>query len=110
MQYPKYGHYKPTDVTWLPLIPNSWNIRRLRFEIQSNPVKSEVNLWDKSDKPLEDVYTGYTYFRNNDVVIAKITPCFENGKGALMGGLTNGVGFGTTEFHVMRANSTTSER
>ena len=47
--------------------------------------------------------TGYTCFQNNDVLVAKITPCFENGKGALAHGLKNGIGFGSTEFHVLRA-------
>ncbi|MFU8891889.1 MAG: restriction endonuclease subunit S [Anaerosomatales bacterium] len=53
-------------------------------------------------KPLADVSTGYSYFRDGDVVVAKITPCFENGKGSIAQGLTNGVGFGTTELHVLR--------
>ncbi|MBF9150384.1 restriction endonuclease subunit S [Novosphingobium jiangmenense] len=45
---------------------------------------------------------GYTTFRDNDVLWAKITPCMENGKSAVVRGLTNGVGFGSTEFHVIR--------
>lgn len=48
-----------------------------------------------------DVMTGYTEFFDGDVVVAKITPCFENGKGALVKGLLNGVGYGTTELHVL---------
>jgi type I restriction enzyme S subunit len=51
----------------------------------------------------ENVVQGYTHFRNGDVIVAKITPCFENGKGALCEGLLNGLGFGTTELHVLRA-------
>ncbi|MCY2983549.1 MAG: hypothetical protein NTY15_07910 [Planctomycetota bacterium] len=54
------------------------------------------------EKPIAEVETGYTYFRNGDVTVAKITPCFENGKGALMCGLTHGIGFGTTELIVVR--------
>lgn len=46
---------------------------------------------------------GYTCFQTNDVLIAKITPCFENGKGALAHSLANDIGFGSTEFHVLRA-------
>lgn len=46
--------------------------------------------------------SGYTQFAEGDVLVAKITPCFENGKGALALGLTNKIGFGTTEFHVIR--------
>jgi type I restriction enzyme S subunit len=55
----------------------------------------------KSTRAIEDVRSGYTRFFDGDVVIAKITPCFENGKGALVRGLLNGVGFGTTELHVV---------
>lgn len=51
------------------------------------------------------VANGYTRFQENDVLVAKITPCFENGKGALARGLVNNVGFGSTEFHVLRAKS-----
>ncbi len=54
-------------------------------------------------KTLGEVRKGYTYFRDNDVVFAKITPCFENGKVALANNCKNGIGFGTTEFHVLRA-------
>lgn len=50
-----------------------------------------------------DVWEGYTYFRRNDVVVAKITPCFENGKGGLLEKLPTDIGFGTTEFIVLRA-------
>lgn len=56
------------------------------------------------------VRQGYTAFVDGDVVCAKITPCFENGKGALASGLVNGVGFGTTELHVLRATSRSASR
>lgn len=49
-----------------------------------------------------EVRRGYTYFEENDVVLAKITPSMENGKVAIAGGLIDGFGFGTTEFHVFR--------
>ena len=48
------------------------------------------------------VKKGFTYFENNDVLFAKITPCMENGKGAIAETLTNGIGMGSTEFHVLR--------
>ncbi len=54
-------------------------------------------------KTLGEVENGYTYLREEDVAFAKITPCFENGKGALMRGLRNGIAFGTTELTVARA-------
>lgn len=62
--------------------------------------KGEVNL--SQTKPLESIWNGFTYFREDDVVFAKITPCMENGKGAIMKNLKNKIGFGTTEFHVLR--------
>lgn len=49
-----------------------------------------------------DVKKGYTYFREGDVLFAKITPCMENGKMVVARGLKNRVGFGSTEFHVLR--------
>ena len=56
----------------------------------------------KEDGLVKDYYKGYTYFKNGDVLLAKITPCFENGKVAIAENCTNGIGFGTTEFHVSR--------
>ncbi len=53
-------------------------------------------------RPIKEVYKGYTYFRNDDIIFAKITPCMENGKSAVATGLKNGIGFGSTEFHVIR--------
>ena len=52
-------------------------------------------------RPIADVHSGYSQFFDGDVVVAKITPCFENGKGALIQGARGGVGFGTTELHVL---------
>ncbi|WP_413514488.1 restriction endonuclease subunit S [Serratia proteamaculans] len=49
-----------------------------------------------------EVKKGYTHFANNDIALAKITPCFENSKAAIFSGLKNGVGVGTTELHVAR--------
>jgi type I restriction enzyme S subunit len=61
-------------------------------------------------RPLAEVRNGYTYFRDGDILVAKITPCFENGKGALVNGCLNRFGFGTTEFHVIRSpNSETTK-
>jgi len=53
-------------------------------------------------KNIGEVRKGYTYFAEGDVVFAKITPCMENGKSAIARNLMNGIGFGTTEFHVLR--------
>jgi len=51
---------------------------------------------------LEDIGSGYTPFCDNDVLFAKITPCMENGKAAIACHLENGIGYGSTEFHVLR--------
>ena len=53
-------------------------------------------------RKLEDLKGGYSYFINGDVLFAKITPCMENGKGAVALNLKNNIGFGSTEFHVLR--------
>jgi type I restriction enzyme S subunit len=52
-----------------------------------------------------EIKKGYTHFQDGDVVMAKITPCFENGKSAVMANLVNGIGAGTTELHVFRRTS-----
>lgn len=61
---------------------------------------------NKIDRPISEISLGgYTNFRENDVLVAKITPCMENGKCALAENLTNQIGFGSTEFHVIRASN-----
>lgn len=56
-----------------------------------------------TDRPLEEIWTGYTHFADGDVIFAKITPCMENGKAAVASGLTNGLACGSTEFYVLRS-------
>ena len=58
----------------------------------------------KENRALDSVYSSYTYFADNDVLLAKITPCFENGKIGIAKNLKNGVGFGSSEFVVYRPN------
>ncbi|MCB9307336.1 MAG: restriction endonuclease subunit S [Lewinellaceae bacterium] len=55
------------------------------------------------ERKLKEVIGGYTYFTENDVLLAKITPCFENGKLGIARGLKNGVGFGSSEYVVFRS-------
>jgi type I restriction enzyme S subunit len=72
---------------------------------------TESGRWvNRQERYLDDVRFGYTSFAENDVLFAKITPCMENGKGAHAIGLKNGVGFGSTEFHILRARGETSAR
>ena len=89
------------------LNPKKGNDTRLRSGLEVSfvpmPAVSENGRIDPSEiRQYDDVKSGFTYFAENDVLIAKITPCMENGKGAVAVGLTNGIGFGSTEFHVLR--------
>jgi len=65
---------------------------------------SQKNLVPKQTKPLDDVAGSYTYFADGDVLLAKITPCFENGKLGIADKLANGIGFGSSEYIVFRPN------
>lgn len=67
-------------------------------------VSENGRLINKHDKPLHEVSSGFTRFKEKDTLFAKITPCMENGKGAFAQDLANSHGFGSTEFHVLRAN------
>lgn len=71
---------------------------------------ADINTFDaaftpKENRKLSEVLSGFTYFKDNDILLAKITPCFENGKAAIARNLTNGIGFGSTEYIVIRANT-----
>ena len=65
-------------------------------------VTEDGKIYTGDKKNINDVRSGFTYFRENDVLFAKITPCMENGKGAVAVNLENKIGFGSTEFHVIR--------
>jgi type I restriction enzyme M protein len=65
--------------------------------------ENEINFLPKIKKKLGEVFKGYTYFSENDVLLAKVTPCFENGKAGIARGLVNEIGFGSSEFYVLRA-------
>ena len=123
MSFPRYPTYQDSGVEWLGEVPGHWGVKRLRFVAELNPSKSEIGALDRDtavsflpmeaigddgtlnldkEKTISEVESGYTYFRDGDVTVAKITPCYENGKGAQMKGLVNGIGFGTTELIVVR--------
>ncbi len=63
---------------------------------------SRVTFLPKETKRIAELGASYTYFADGDVLVAKVTPCFENGKAGVARGLTNGVGFGSSEFYVLR--------
>ena len=70
--------------------------------ISMSDVSEDGQILTCNHKRYELVKSGFTYFAENDVLFAKITPCMENGKGGIAKGLRNGIGFGSTEFHVLR--------
>ena len=78
-----------TEVSFLPMSSVSEN--------------GELTLSER--KLYRDVKSGFSYFADGDVLFAKITPCMENGKGAVAHGLCNNIGFGSTEFHVLRVKT-----
>lgn len=112
------------------MVPEGWTHNKLSDIAIINPKNSKkladndlVTFFAMSDisedgrvlnyqiRKYKEVCNGYTPFQNGDIIIAKITPCFENGKGALVKNLINGIGFGSTEFHVLHPlkNKTDSE-
>ena len=65
-------------------------------------LSEEGRITNADERLLIDVVKGYTYFKRGDVLVAKITPCMENGKVAVADSLPHAIGFGSTEFHVLR--------
>jgi type I restriction enzyme, S subunit len=124
--YKPYPKYKDSGVEWLGQVPEHWDVKRIRFMSRMNPTKQEISdlpkdtvcdffpmdavgedgsLNAENQRQISEVEAGFTYFAEGDVTYAKITPCFENGKGAVMQGLSKGFGFGTTELTVIRPNA-----
>jgi type I restriction enzyme S subunit len=108
------------------MVPSHWTTCRIKNTAKVNPAKSEVRdmapdtevafipmeaIGEKGEldtsrtKPLSEVISGYSYVADGDIMIAKITPCFENGKGAIARNLANGIGFATTEVINIRPNN-----
>lgn len=124
--YKPYPAYKDSGVAWIGRVPEHWQLKRLRHVATLNPAPEwrelerqrteypflpmeaigEAGELDVNGrKPLDECRSGYTYFAEGDVVYAKVTPCFENGKGAVIRGLEGCHGFGTTELTVLRATA-----
>lgn len=104
-------------------LPKGWEWKSLDEACRVNPKRPRINRSNGSltsfvpmsavdeslgvitaleDKPYAEVMRGYTYFEEGDVLFAKITPCMENGKIAIARDLIDNIGFGSTEFHVLR--------
>ena len=120
----RYPDYKESGVEWIGKIPHHWEVLKAKHVGSSNPSKNNPKTARLKDKPvvflpMERVHTdgtidqelrlpysrlknGYTYFEEGDILIAKVTPCFENGKIVHIKNLATSVGFGSTEFIVIR--------
>ena len=117
---------KDSGIEWLGKIPKHWEVKRLKNVADINATKQELKYEEVKDRevvflamesvsengqidnsekrPVSELWEGFTYFQKNDVIIAKITPCFENGKGAWLNNLESDFGFGSTEFHTVRGH------
>ncbi|ELX5872237.1 restriction endonuclease subunit S [Escherichia coli] len=122
------GTPKGTKPSELGEIPEDWEILGLgalfQPSVSKKPIKpkslvSFVGMQDVTEQAqlstqhllaIENVKSGFTYFERGDVLVAKITPCFENGKGCHTETLSTDIGFGSTEFHVLRATDNSDSR
>ena len=124
-RYQAYPEYRYSGVKWLGDVPISWDVIPLKHLAELNPKKSGIKEKKMSElcsflpmeklklnslkldemKTVSDVYDGYTYFENEDLLLAKVTPCFENKNMAIAKELHNGLGFGSSEIYVLRANA-----
>ncbi|MDG2991087.1 restriction endonuclease subunit S [Candidatus Synechococcus calcipolaris G9] len=116
---------KNSGIEWIGKIPEHWEIKRIKditesdvsvktpsqlketdlieFVPMSNIDENIGRIKEFSFVTLDTVSSGYTKFKNEDVIFAKITPCMENGNVALVKNLRHGIGFGSTEFMVFRS-------
>ncbi|MEI7820184.1 MAG: N-6 DNA methylase [Verrucomicrobiota bacterium] len=77
---------------------------RVSFVPMADLNEHRISFQPSDEKQLSEVSASYTYFEDNDVLLAKVTPCFENGKAGIARGLINGIGFGSSEFYVLRSS------
>jgi type I restriction enzyme M protein len=77
---------------------------RVSFVPMADLNEHQIAFRASDERRLSEVQTSYTYFEDKDVLLAKVTPCFENGKAGIARGLLNGIGFGSSEFYVLRSN------
>ena len=129
-KYQQYDEYKDSGIEWLGDIPSHWEVIPIKHLAILNPKKSTLSQDLMSDecsfvpmeklkfnslvlnekKVIKDVYDGYTYFENEDILVAKVTPCFENNNTTIARDLINGVGFGSSEIFVLRVNDKVNNR
>ncbi len=102
MSWPKV---KLSDVVQInPRCPKEIDVEQLVSFVAMASVTEYGKLVNEEVRVLDDTKKGFTYFEKDDVLLAKITPCFENGKCLRANQISKTVGFGSTEFHVLRVN------
>ncbi len=79
---------------------------RVSFVPMADLGENRLAFEPREEKLLSEVSASYTYFKDDDVLVAKVTPCFENGKAGIARNLKSSIGFGSSEFYVLRASST----
>lgn len=109
---------KDSGVEWIGKIPVGWKVKRLKNITLLNPICKTHMHGVVSFVPMESLRNDnidlqtikfeeginkYTFFSNDDLLIAKVTPCFENGNIAIAQNLQQGIGFGSSEIYVLRA-------
>ncbi|PPV80290.1 restriction endonuclease, partial [Escherichia coli] len=86
-----------------PRLPKNANPEQEVTFLAMAAVSEKGEISSQETRILHETKKGFTYFERGDVLLAKITPCFENGKATLTNNLNTQIGFGSTEFHVLRA-------
>lgn len=111
---------KDSGIEWIGKIPADWKVERLKFHATLSPA-TPLSEYDDCDEvsfipmdhlkagyhktvsvPYKKVKSGYVVFAEGDILMAKVTPCLENGNLAIASGLQDQVGFGSTEINVLR--------
>lgn len=102
--------YKTEHLNRVAIINKTYQFTKedLQKEVLFVPMESvsdiEGEIKTPENKKLDEIKKGFTRFAEGDIIFAKITPCMENGKCAIANNLTNGIGIGSTEFHVLTPN------
>ena len=78
---------------------------RVSFVPMTDLNEHQMTFAPRQEKTFSEVSTSYTYFKDGDVLLAKVTPCFENGKAGVARDLMAGIGFGSSEFYVLRPDN-----
>lgn len=116
---------KDSGIEWIGKIPASWEVGRMKYVADINAPCKDVKQYERlSYAPMECIKRGWmecqeisplesssglTTFEENDIVMAKVTPCFENGNIAVAKDLINGVALGSSELFVFRARTVLTE-